>query len=327
MWGNAGLILRSDDTPVLMRLTRQSPDTRLYAAASSSIVEEIEVAAEPLDIPDPSPSEMPNELPSELPGGSFDEVEPLNAHDVVVSSAAPASGDGDTLTAPPILRGVTRAPQGPPEPAPPPLEVTEPAIEFDLLTDEAETDADSFDLASLPDPTGAAEPELEEVVPQEPPQFSSLAYSGLYTGVGLADGMRLQLSLEDGALNGWFVDSSGQGFRVNGELATNEGRAQAVVISSDTPIGYMDMQLTNLGLTALFVPLSEDMAPITTASRQYEFLRALSRAAQDALEAERVAREEGAENIEPPLGEPSEPDEPLPEGLQEVYPGDEDRGV
>ena len=94
-------------------------------------------------------------------------------------------------------------------------------------------------------------------------------------------------------LAGSFTDSTGQIFEVNGELANQSGRAQAAVLSGQSMVGFLELQLTNLGLGALFVPLDDNQTPLVGAAVQYEFLRSLSPEALAGLEEERALREEG----------------------------------
>jgi len=189
---------------------------------------------------------------------------------------------------------------------------------------------EDIEVASAAEPRNIIPPSVSAEEPEEPrsppQQFDSTAYAGYFTGVGIADGMQLQIYLSGQALSGSFVDRRGQNFRIDGQLADEEGRAQAMVISSGTPIGYMNLQLTNLGLTSLFVPLDENLTPQSASARQYEFLRTLSPAAQSRLEAERAAREATmGDGRTPEYRRPTFP-ENEEEGLQEVFPGDVDGG-
>lgn len=186
---------------------------------------------------------------------------------------------------------------------------------------------DEVEVASVAEPRVVLPPVASIEEPSVPPQqFDSTAYTGFFTGVGIADGMQMQIYLSGQALSGSFVDRRGQTFRIDGQLTEEEGRAQAMVISSGAPIGYMNLQLTNLGLTSLFVPLDENLAPQSASARQYEFLRTLSPAARARLEAERAAREATlGDGRTPEYRRPTFP-ESEEEGLQEVFPGDEDRG-
>jgi hypothetical protein len=199
--------------------------------------------------------------------------------------------------------------------------VSEPAAEESASGDEFEmAGVDNPAVVTLPDnATGESE------MPSQPrQQFDSSAYTGLFTGVGIAEGMRLQLNLADRSLNGSFVDRRGQTFRIDGQLTEEEGHAQAMVISAGAPIGYMNLQLTNLGVTSLFVPLDENLSPQTASARQYEFLRTLSPAAQSRLEAERAAREAATGDARAPARNAQDFPGPTEEGLQEVFPGDDD---
>lgn len=185
-----------------------------------------------------------------------------------------------------------------------------------------------MEMASAAEPRNIIPPYVITEEPEEPSrppqQFDSTAYTGYFTGVGIADGMQLQIYLSGQAITGSFVDRRGQTFRIDGQLAEEEGRAQAMVISSGAPIGYMNLQLTNLGLTSLFVPLDENLTPQSASARQYEFLRTLSPAARSRLEAERAAREATmGDGRTPEYRRPTFP-ESEEEGLQEVFPGDVD---
>jgi|GEM_PF-1937001 len=200
---------------------------------------------------------------------------------------------------------------------------TAPAEETVAPDDEVEMASAAEPRVAFPPVASVEEPEEPSAPPQ---QFDSTAYTGYFTGVGIADGMQLQIYLSGQALSGSFVDRRGQTFRIDGQLTEEEGRAQAMVISSGAPIGYMNLQLTNLGLTSLFVPLDENLTPQSASARQYEFLRTLSPAARSRLEAERAAREATmGDGRTPEYRRPTFP-ENEEEGLQEVFPGDEDRG-
>lgn len=205
--------------------------------------------------------------------------------------------------------------------APEPAESETP--EITPAEDEVEMASAAEPRVVLPPVASIEEPEEPSAPPQ---QFDSTAYTGFFTGVGIADGMQIQIYLSGQALSGSFVDRRGQTFRIDGQLTEEEGRAQAMVISSGAPIGYMNLQLTNLGLTSLFVPLDENLTPQSASARQYEFLRTLSPAARARLEAERAAREATlGDGRTPEYRRPTFP-ESEEEGLQEVFPGDEDRG-
>ncbi len=162
-----------------------------------------------------------------------------------------------------------------------------------LLDDTGPSYNETYETASLHDPSARVPDVVDRSVDAGGDEvFSSEAFPGNYAGVGTARGMQLELSATGPGIRGWFIDTSGQVFSLDGELVDHQGHAQAAVVSDAVAIGYLDMQLTNLGLGALFVPLADDMSPIVSDARQYEFLRALSPEAQAALAAQRAARQE-----------------------------------
>jgi len=338
LWGESDVILSEEATPVLMRTQRMRPGTRLLPMIPD------EVEGPPAFTNNETASLEPTFVePSDYVGAVVPEV---------VTPASSTQQAGRVLTAPPIpgraapalsadtyVADVAPIEQDIPQAdelaiaeaieATDPTDFTDPnapdisGVEiFGDFADEA-GDSSEVEVASVYDPSITLRPDADQQVPEEPrrppPQISSLAYSGVFSGIGNAERMRLRLELADSNLDGWFLDSSGQNFRVDGQLTNMEGRAQAMVISANIPVGYFDLQLTNLGMTALFVPLSEDLTPVTGDARQYEFLRTLSDAALLALEAERAAREASSE----PPGQASRPREIQTGPLQESFPGDE----
>jgi hypothetical protein len=355
LWGDSGVILAEEDTPVLARTQRLSPETRPTPIGAPAGAQR---GDEAVALRDADPLGPPTDA-------ARDPADALFGSTGVASTPLP--GDGRVITAPPIPGREADAPlQGELVFGPPAPQAIEPSPTEDAATVQTDPQTDQslpagvelagtegpdisgveffdpgaqqapgegeaeVDVASVYEPAVTVPPTAEPQTPAEPPapppQFTSAAYAGLFTGVGLAEGMRLQIDLNDTALTGWFLDSSGQNFRIDGQLANEEGRAQAVVISGGVPIGYMNLQLTNLGLTSLFVPLDEALAPIPGDARQYEFLRTLSPAAQSALEAERAARE-AAQRGEagPPRGRIEVP-QSQEGGLREVFPDDEVEG-
>lgn len=123
-----------------------------------------------------------------------------------------------------------------------------------------------------------------------PPRFSSTAFPGYYEGVGAARGMVLVVVMQGSEISGRFTDSAGHEFMVHGEVINPDGQARLAVLG-EAPVGVLQLQLTNLGLTSVFIPLTQDMQPDTGAVRNYEFLRALSPDATRALEELRQANE------------------------------------
>jgi len=337
LWGVDGVILFDDETPVLSRTVRLNLETRLMPVvpvqAEPDLIEPEFARAELIefapteitpDFSEPEPVEIAtNEIASDLI-----ELEPIG--EIIVSQPRQVAGDGQVITAPQIP-GYTPLPV---EPVDPPAE-----LDFALrggagddlkpYTDDSDnvdfTESETIELASLTDPETTMPPAEEERSP--PPQFSSVAYPGNYSGVGTAEGMLLELSLQGESVFGFFTDSSGQDFRIDGQLTDSEGRAQAVVVADQAPIGYFDLQLSNLGLSALFIPLAEDMTPRADEARQYEFLRSLSDAARNAIAAERDRRQGTQRSYEPRAqGDFSAPPQTTPEdhdGLREAFPGDE----
>lgn len=337
LWGDDGLVLAEDDVVVLTRTVRMTPDSRVAPLQSAEprlaenelaegVGEEASLTeGEPL-----SEEEVQGPLLAERADqATFENSEP---------DASSAPQPGRILTAPPIPGREKPGNTGVDLPSADEMaaagevsegpdistveyfggETTDRAIESEPFAEASSaTDTDETQMASLPDDASRVPPSGGEPR-RAPPQFDSLAFAGLFRGIGVADGMRLSLDLSDSDLDGWFVDSGGQNFRLDGQLTNMVGGARAIVISADQPVGYMDFQLTNLGLTALFVPLAQDLSPMAGAARQYEFLRTLSQRAQSALEAERAARESSA------AGErsPSEPPQTRRDGVQETFPGD-----
>jgi len=382
LWGDTGVILTDDQTPVLVRVQRMNPQTHDRTIASLRGVSETTQTA----------NVMPQE-PAPVPGnGEVITAPPIP--DII----GPPVYVGPTASQEPELEPapVEEEPYGPLLTAPAPAETATAAQEIHPRADEVTTggvatnnadtvgafetasaaglddnngpdisgveifvpetgefttlDAHEAEVPTSQEPTAEApapdtgevqiagvqspvtiappvsEPETPATPQGPPPQFNSSAYTGLFTGVGIADGMRLQLNLTDASLSGTFIDRGGRNFRVDGQLTNEEGRAQALVVSAGQPVGYMDLQLTNLGLTSLFVPLDETRTPQTASARQYEFLRTLSPAAQSALEAERAAREASQGDVDRSRRVNTETvPEASEDGLQEIFPGDVDR--
>jgi len=180
------------------------------------------------------------------------------------------------------------------------IEAREQAAELFAGADEAiaanNDDTDEFEIATaLPTPTspGRNSSVVDRSVGDRSERghgFGSGAFPGLYSGVGVANGMRLELETNGLNVRGWLVDSAGQVFTIGGEIATLDGHAQAAVVSDSAAIGYLDLHLTNLGLGALYVPLRENLSPVVEDAKRYEFLRAMSSEAQTALAMERAER-------------------------------------
>jgi len=333
LWGESEIILSEEATPVLMRTQRMRPGMRLLPMIADEAenapelpnIEAASVGPTTVDATDYVGAVVPEVVTpttsTQLPGRVLTappipgRAAPALSADTYVADVVP--GEPDHLQT--DETGIAEL-ANPTDPNAPDIS----GVEIFGESPDETGDSGEVEVARVYDPDITLLPDAELEGPEEPlgppPQVNSLAYSGIFSGVGIAEGMRLRLELADSNLDGWFLDSSGQNFRVDGQLTNMDGRAQAVVISASIPVGYFDLQLTNLGMTALFVPLSEDMTPITGDARQYEFLRTLSDAALSALEAERAAREASSE----PLGQTSRPREIQTGPLQESFPGDED---
>ena len=161
------------------------------------------------------------------------------------------------------------------------------------VIEQDQDDDSSYEMASVRNPAGPVPDVIDRSVGNREDRnsgFDSGAFQGLFSGVGVASGMRLDLEINGPNVHGWLIDSTGQVFTVGGEIATMDGHAQAAVVSDSAAIGYLDLQLTNLGLGALYVPLRDDMSPIVADAREYEFLRAMSAEAQAALAVGRAER-------------------------------------
>ncbi len=293
LWTEGGMvILAEENVVVLSRAQRHSPDTRLEPV--TSLVSEAVTAV------------LADETPIETQGNDLFADEG-SVFEVPVSDEAAALTR--PLTAPDVPE--TAEASGPIDPATEQqsAEDTGEPSEIDvsgvvMLGDAARVDPkapsglvagedDEFDLAALPpqpDPTLAPRPGQQETA-NSGSTFDSRAFRGTFSGIGGGEGMRLELATLGMELDGWFVDSAGQVFEVDGEFTSLEGDAQAAIVNAGQMVGFMELHLTNLGLSALYIPLM-DGEPMITAARQYEFLRALSGEAQSGIENSRSQREE-----------------------------------
>ncbi len=303
LWGDTGVILSGEKTAVLSRVTRLSPDTRLepvviaearivdQAAVDQAIVDQAIIDRATVDQTTVDQTTVDQALVEDLPYQTTPILQDraLTAPPVP-NRGAPARADAET-----IINPDTENLQLLDEPAEDGPDVSGVAIiDGGLEFDPKAAALEAYEMASL-GPTATLPPEPAQ--PNVPlPNYDSGAFSGVYGGVGQARGMRLEIDLSGQALTGWFVDSSGQVFSIEGELSAEDGRARAAVVSAETAVGFLDLRLTNLGMAALFVPLAEDLTPMVSAARDYEFLRALSSEAQTALDASRSAREANAES-------------------------------
>ncbi len=121
-----------------------------------------------------------------------------------------------------------------------------------------------------------------------PPGQDSLGLSGYFAGVGTADRMVLILDVRDGDAFGLFADSTAQEFSIRGEVLSNQGQARLVLFGNE-PVGVLEVQLTTLGLSTVYVPLGADGVPEPDVTRSYDFVRVLSPEARRALEDLRLA--------------------------------------
>lgn len=287
--GVRGTVLPDDQILSLPRVTRLSPETYLAPEepepdTETPTVELDEPSPEDVPVPEALATGLPVQLdpmsdepaPSELSGITAEEIEALGGD---------RPGESEAVIA---------------EPPQPDIEEVELAsLENDI--DVSSVEMFDPDVYAVPEGVNLEEefydsslfsrqtgPDLPLPDGSPPPGQSSAGLSGYFAGVASAERMVLLLDVRKTDIFGLFADSAAQEFSIRGELLSPQGQARLVLFANEA-VGVLEVQLTTLGLSTVFIPLGEDGLPDAAATRSYDFVRVLSPEARRALEDLRLA--------------------------------------